>query len=250
VERVLDGLVLLLFLVLPVMLPGFPPEAAANPTVRSLIGYALAFLAVVLTVLIVLLVWPAAVVRTTERVVARLPWGSARRAVDALEAFLDALQIMRRPMLLVRAMIWSVGFWAFHGLSFYVAMAAFGIHEGYLAAMFTEAAVGFGVALPSAPGFFGTFHFAASSALEGVYGIEPARALAFAYGYHLGGFFPVTLIGLWYARRVGLSLRQMGRTETRVERAVEAKHPESTEMLRAHHKEKGGVPGRGPEPGP
>jgi uncharacterized protein (TIRG00374 family) len=231
-ERVLDGVVLRLFLVLPILLPGFPPEAAGNPTVRALVKSALLGLVVILVVLTVLLLWPATVVRTAERVITRLPFGSARRAVDALEAFLDALKVVRHPALLLLALLWSIGFWAFHAISFYLAMAAFGIHHGFLAALFTEASVGFAVAIPSAPGFFGTFHAGASAALEGVYGVEPARALAFAYSYHLGGFFPVTFIGLWYARRVGISLSEMGKSETRVERDVEAKHPEAAELLR------------------
>jgi hypothetical protein len=231
VERVLDGAVLLLFLLLPALLPGFPAEAEASGAVRAVLGGATLALTLVLSVLAVLLLWPAQMVRTAERLLARLPKRAARRGVDALVAFLDALQVMRRPGPLIQAAFWSLAFWSWHGVSFYLGMAAFGVHEGFLAAIFTEATVGFGVALPSAPGFFGTFHAAASWALGGVYGVEAARSLAFAYGYHLGGFFPVTFIGLWYARRFGVSLRDMGTSERRVERDVEARHPEAAELL-------------------
>jgi hypothetical protein len=130
--------------------------------------------------------------------------------------------IMRNPRLLALGFAWTLGFWAWHGLSFWLAMLAFDIHTGFMSAIFTEALVGFGVALPAAPGFFGTFHFSANVALSEVYGVPEAQSLAFAFGYHFGGWVPITAIGLWYAWKLGLSLGDVGAAEERVERAVEA----------------------------
>jgi 4-diphosphocytidyl-2-C-methyl-D-erythritol kinase len=230
VERVLDGVVLITFLLLPPLLPGFPGAGATGGAVGGLIRGMVLVLGLILVLIVALMIWPTRVVAFAERVLGRLPGKAAKRSVGALEAFIEALQVLRRPSLLVQALLWSFAFWSWHGLSFWLGMAAFGIHEGFLAAIFTEAAVGFGVALPSAPGFFGTFHAAAAWALEGVYGVEAARSLAFAYGYHLGGFFPVTIIGLWYARRMGLSLRDMGRSDRRVEEELEVAHPFAVEV--------------------
>jgi hypothetical protein len=100
-------------------------------------------------------------------------------------------------------------------------MLAFGIDTGFVSAIFTEAVVGFGVALPAAPGFFGTFHFSANVALSDIYGVPEAQSLAFAFGYHFGGWVPITAIGLWYAWRLGLSLGEMSSAEERVEEEVE-----------------------------
>jgi hypothetical protein len=165
------------------------------------------------------------VVRAVERLARVLPATTRQPVLDALTAFLDALGVVRSPVLLAQAFLWTLGFWAFHGLSFWLGMLAFGIHAGPVAAYFTEAVVGFGVAVPAAPGFFGTFHFAVAFALDTVYGVDATTALAFAYGYHLGGFIPVTLIGLWYAHQLGLSLGDVRASESRVEAAVEAEHP-------------------------
>jgi 4-diphosphocytidyl-2C-methyl-D-erythritol kinase len=230
VERVLDGVVLLLFLLLPPLIPGFPDAGSGSAPLRTVLGGASFGLALILAVLGTLFLWPSAVLGVSGRLLRRVPEHVGRRALGALEAFLEALQVMRRPALLMQATLWSFAFWTWHAISFWLGMAAFGIREGFAAALFTEAAVGFGVALPSAPGFLGTFHAAAAWALEGVYGVDAARSLAFAYGFHLGGFIPVTLIGLWYARRVGLSLREMGRTEEAVERDLEV---EGAQLVRA-----------------
>jgi len=232
VERILDALVLLGLIVGATLSPGFPQADVfgSGPLGTALTGVGL-LLAILVPGLVVLLFWPRPCVRLAGRLAARLPRDLARPAVDALEALLGSLEILRRPRLLALAAVWSVGFWVFHGLSFWLGMAAFDIHLGLGAAFFTEGVVGFGVALPSAPGFFGTFHASANWALTDVYGVEPARSLAFAFGYHLGGWIPITAIGLWYAWRMGLSLSDVGRSEERVEEAVEAEHPEAIAAL-------------------
>ena len=53
-----------------------------------------------------------------------------------------------------------------------------------------------GVAIPAGPGFLGTFQLGAMIALNGVFNITEGTTLAFALGYHLGGVFPITFIGI------------------------------------------------------
>ncbi|MEJ2539774.1 MAG: lysylphosphatidylglycerol synthase transmembrane domain-containing protein [Gemmatimonadota bacterium] len=220
VERMLDGLVLGGFLVLTVLSPGFPELAPGSGMTQVLQG-ALTLVGIVLLGLLVLLIAPLWVKRVVGWVGRFLPQSTARLLDDALAAFLGSLDVVRSPSLLFQGFAWTVGFWTWHGLSFYLGMLAFGIDVGLVAAFFTEAVVGFGVALPAAPGFFGTFHVSAQFALERVYGADPSSTLAFAYGYHLGGFIPVTLVGLWFIRSVGLSMGEMTRSEEAVEEAIE-----------------------------
>jgi 4-diphosphocytidyl-2C-methyl-D-erythritol kinase len=234
VERVLDGLTLLAFLLFAVSWSTFPASGVLEGTaVGTAVDWVVFTLVVLTGGMIVLLLRPRPFVRIAERAAARLPGDFARPLVDALEAFLDSLDILRRPWLLLQAVLWSVGFWLFHGVSFYLGMLAFGIRppDPFVAALFTEAVVGFGVAVPSAPGFFGTFHWAADWALSDVYGVESARSLAFAFGYHFGGWIPITFIGMWYAGKLGLSLGDVRSSEARVEAAVEADHPDAARLL-------------------
>ena len=221
VERFMDGIVLLLFLVLPVFTPGFPGGALSSGAGAVLLRGGVVAVAVVLVALVVMAVWPRGFVRSAERVAGFFPEAVARPIVGGLEAFLGSIAIMRDPRLLTLGFAWSFFFWSFHGVSFWLAMLAFGIDTGFVSAIFTEAVVGFGVALPSAPGFFGTFHFAANLALSDVYGVPEAQSLAFAFGYHFGGWIPITAIGLWYAWKLGISLGEVGAAEERVETAIE-----------------------------
>jgi uncharacterized protein (TIRG00374 family) len=221
VERFLDGVALLLFLVLPVFLPGFPMAGAlASGTGGVLLRAGVVAVAVVLVALVVMAVWPRTFVRLAERGARVLPGAGAQRILGGLDAFLGSVAIMRDARLIALGLAWSLFFWAWHAASFWLGMLAFGIDTGFASALFTMSVVGFGVALPSAPGFFGTFHFAANVALSDVYGVPEPQSLAFAFGYHFGGWVPITLIGLWYAWKLGISLGDVGTAEQKVDVAV------------------------------
>lgn len=222
IERFLDGVVLLLFLILPILSPGFPSGVLSGGAGGAVLRAGVVAVSMVLVALVVMAIWPRGFVRVAERVASYLPKAIERPIVNGLESFLGSIAIMRDPKLLGLGLAWSILFWGWHGISFWLGMLAFGIDTGFVSAVFTEAVVGFGVALPSAPGFFGTFHFAANVALSDVYGVPEAQSLAFAFGYHFGGWVPITLIGLWYAWRLGFSIGEVGSAEAEVEGAVEA----------------------------
>lgn len=226
VERFLDALTILLFTFLVLVAPGFPRDAAGEGgTIALALRGAAVGVAILVVGLAVLLIWPRKVVALAERVAARLPGNGGRLVVDALKAFLDGLGALQDPRLLVQAVAWSLFIWAWNSFGFWVAFRAFGIHLDMVAAVFVNSAVALFVAVPSAPGFFGTWHLAARVALSDIYGVPVSQALSYAVGFHLGGFFPVTLMGLYYAWRLGLSMGEVGGAETAVEEAVEAEHP-------------------------
>ena len=212
VERFLDAIVLVTLFLVPMALPSFPgADGLLSGAFGGMLRGTFGLLAIFLAGLAVLLIFPEPIVRLAERFFVRLPGGWGPRTVVALESFLRALKVLRHPVLLTKAVVWSYAFWLWHGLSFWLGFKAFGIDVGFAAAVFTEAVVGFAVAIPAAPGFFGTFQLGADLALSGVYGIAEPSALAFAFGYHLGGFFPITIIGLYYAWSIGFSVKDVRR---------------------------------------
>lgn len=232
VERFMDGVMLLAFLLVPLVTPGFPGVGALTTGLGGVILKA-GVLAVigVMFALVFMAVWPAHFVRLAEWFARFLPTRVARPLVGALESFLDSIAIMRDPKLLTLGFAWTAFFWTWHAMSFWLGMMAFGIDTGFVSAIFTEAVVGFGVALPSAPGFFGTFHASADFALSTVYGVETSQSLAFAFGYHFGGWVPITLIGLYYAWALGLTLGDVGSAEERVEDGIEEERSDTRESV-------------------
>jgi uncharacterized protein (TIRG00374 family) len=222
VERFLDGVVLLLFLVLPALSAGFPAADALSQgwgglILRAAIGAVLA----VMVLLFMMAAWPRQLVRMAEWMGSHLPEKIAGPVIRGLETFLDAIAIMRDPKLLFLGFAWTLLFWTWHAVSFWLGMLAFGIDTGVVSAVFVEAVVGFGVAIPAAPGFIGTFHASAKFALSDVYGVADPEALAFAFGYHFGGWIPITAIGLWYAWKLGLSIGDVGTAEEQFEKEAQ-----------------------------
>lgn len=225
VERFLDGLVIVTYLFVAIAVPGFPSNPSlGDVSLGAVIRATTLLLAAFLGFMVLLLLFPKPLVRLVERLARHLPGNFSRRVVDAMEAFLDGLRLLQSPRLLLAAVVWTLAVWAWQALAFWVGFQAFGIHVGYDAALFTNAIVAFAVGIPAAPGFFGTFHMGARLALS-VYGVPAASTLAFAFGFHLGGFIPVTVIGLYYAWQLGISLGEVEESEEKVEEAVEADHP-------------------------
>ncbi len=222
VERFLDGVAVFSLLAVALLHPSFPTEAtvAGRPLATLMTGIVIV-LGAVLAVVVALLLFPRLFLRVAEGVGRILPDRAARLLVEGLRSFLGGLTSLRDPRLLLGALAWSFVFWGWNAVSFWLAMHAFGIEEGYTTALFVQAIIALGVSVPSAPGFFGTFHAAAVVALTEVYAVGESATLAFAFGYHLGGFIPVTVLGLWYAGRMGLSMRELGHAEEAVEGAVE-----------------------------
>jgi hypothetical protein len=223
IERLLDALFLVTMLFAAMALPDFPAwpgDAETNyPAIARGIGITLGLLAVVLFGLVL---WPRPTVRAFEAVANRiLPRALRRPVVDALEAFLAGAGILRNARLLIESIAWTIFLWLVNALSFYVAFLAFDIQLSFTAALFFQSCLAFAVSVPSAPGFWGLYEGAARVVLSGLWGIEASKVLGFALGFHIAGFLPVTLIGLWYAWRLGFSLRRVAHSEEEVEEAVE-----------------------------
>ncbi|NLG63646.1 MAG: flippase-like domain-containing protein [Candidatus Cloacimonetes bacterium] len=220
IERLFDGIFVVLLLFVAVSLPGFPVvETNTYLAVARGLGVMIALAVIILT----LLVWqPVRAVRVFQRiVVVLLPKKLERPLVDALEAFLAGVSSLRNPWLVLRVSAWSLVLWLFNAVGFYVGLFAFGMHLPFEAALFLQSAVALAVSIPSGPGFFGPFEGATRLVLVDIFGADRAQALAYAIGFHLAGFIPITLIGLFYAWRLGLSLREVAETEEVVEERVE-----------------------------
>jgi uncharacterized protein (TIRG00374 family) len=77
--------------------------------------------------------------------------------------------------------------------------------ETLVASWITLAAVGMAVAIPSAPGFFGTYHAACKLALE-PFGVAPETAVALGTLLHAVFWVTLTLLGLFVLRSRSTSL--------------------------------------------
>ena len=210
VERLLDGGVIFLLLFMALYSPSLPvgplpAELAAAARATA------AILAVALLVSLAVLARPAQSLLVVELLCSRLPLGRLGAALSRIVGGVaEGLASMRGWRLMLPALAWSVCVWFVQVLSFWLGFVAFDIRLPFAAAFLAAAAAALAAAIPAAPGYVGTLQAAVSISLVQVFGADPEAVLACAVGWHAANLPPITLIGLWYGRRLGVSLARPG----------------------------------------
>jgi uncharacterized membrane protein YbhN (UPF0104 family) len=113
---------------------------------------------------------------------------------------------------LIAVAFWSLAVWATGAASFWIGFSAFGIEVPWSAAMLLQSTLSFGVAVQFSPGFFGQFEAVCRLTLA-LYAVGVGPAVSYAFGFHLGGFIPITLLGLWSLSRAHLHLADLRMSE-------------------------------------
>jgi hypothetical protein len=200
VERVLDSLCIVLILGVLIFLVNVPPQVEIAAMII------LAIDVVGISVLVAIAAAPdrcrAVIARLTRR------WPSMRqRALRVLDTFLHGLDGIRTVRQLPALLASTVMVWVLPAAAAWAGLRAASLDLPPLAGWVVLAFVGLGVSIPSAPGYFGVFHFAAVKAVD-LYGVPETVALGFAIVFHASQFIPVTLAGWVCLMREHLSLSE------------------------------------------
>jgi len=210
VERVFDALMMLALMAVAIVSPSFPANTVVQGRSLSGLASAAALLFGAILVLALLVVhrpapWLALVGRVTHRL---LPARVADRLTHWAEGIVDGLAVLKNPARFAGVVAWSIVVWVVNAAAFAVCFRAFGLEVPLEAALLLQGIIGFGVAVPSTPGFVGVFE-AATRITLGIYAVDPSRAVSYALTYHLTTFLPITLLGLWSLSRLHLRLGEL-----------------------------------------
>jgi glycosyltransferase 2 family protein len=146
----------------------------------------------VVLVLVLAVVLAAARMYTRRRDRGRLASRSVLRRI--LRDVLDGLsEPMGRRRLAAALLLSAVAWFAYAGAAI-CAGRSVGFHLGLVDALFTTAVLNLGAAIPSSPGFVGTYQWLGVVSL-GAAGIAHAEALAFAILLQAVWYVPTTLLG-------------------------------------------------------
>lgn len=204
IERILDGITVLVLLGLGLVLAHLPPDlTVANVN----IGQAATSFGLIMVVgvagALTLVMRPAWIEAIVRRV---LPFP---RVADPLlriaRGLADGLSALRSPGRFASALGWSFALWLLNAFGYYVAFRAFGIEVNYAGALVMQGILLIGIAAPSTPGYVGVFEAAITASLA-LFGVRNDAALAYAVAFHVISFFPITLLGFWSLTRVPFSL--------------------------------------------
>ncbi len=200
VERALDVAALLTIFILATRLaPGIAPAAVVHAAMLLLCGAigALIVLAVAESSLA-----PGGFVERALR-----PWPKVHRLLEQLAL---GAAVLRSPLAAAQAAALSLTLWTVDAALYWAGAYALGLGGvmDFPRAILTLSWAGAVSAIPAAPGALGTFEAFVASILR-TFGAAPEAALAYALMTHMIMYLLVTVTGLVFLSREGVSLAQL-----------------------------------------
>ncbi len=210
VERVVDMIALIAIFGLAVLIHPIVEGSEAARLVRRG-ATAMIVGAATLTVLMVMLERQPRLARAlVARLPARLPARLRERAAAMLDHFIDGLALFRDLPRLLWVFALSFVMFGVVALSLTASMWAFRIQAPWYAGPVMLVITAIGIMVPAAPGYIGTMNIACKVGLR-LFGVGAETSVPFSWFYWAGQWLPITLVGLLYLRREGLSLASLGR---------------------------------------
>ncbi|MGH7519698.1 MAG: lysylphosphatidylglycerol synthase transmembrane domain-containing protein [Gemmatimonadales bacterium] len=216
VERVFDGLIMLGLMAVAIAAPSFPSHAlVGGRSLATIATSAAALFGALLLLALVIVHRPAPWLRLFERVARRLlPERIAGRVVSGGEGIIAGLSVLKSPGRFAGVVFWSLVLWIKNAAAFAICFRAFGLDVPLEAALLLQGIIGFGVAVPSTPGYAGVFEAATLVTLR-LYGVDSNLAVSYALTYHVTTFLPITVLGFWSLSRLHLKLGELSKAAER-----------------------------------
>ncbi len=211
IERVFDGLVMLLFVFLAL------PFAPMPAQYRNLV--------IVLTALMVaaaaLFIWMAV---RPQRIAVAYGWFAERllpqrirpRVDNLYTRFMEGLASLGHGEAVLMIFATSVIIWLIETVKYWFVMHAFDFQVSFIVLMLMNGLVNLATTLPSAPGYIGTFDTPGIETLA-AFGIERNLAASYTITLHAALWLPVTLVGAYYFWREQLRWDDFSQARTQIE---------------------------------
>jgi uncharacterized protein (TIRG00374 family) len=199
VERILDGIVMLTFILVALVFGGLPAAEA----IRPIAIFAAPVFVVALGVFFYFALHPDQLRRLVTDIAGRLPERFSAPILRLSGDAIDGLTALRTPADALGAILFSYGSWMLEATVYYLAAIAFGLPVDYLTMLLVVGVVNLAGLIPASPGQFGVYEFFVITILTAV-GVVESQAIAYAFSVHLVIWLPVTLVGFYILWRRGL----------------------------------------------
>ena len=204
-ERIFDGLVMLLFVF--ATLPFAPLPEGFRLVV---IAFSLVF-AVALALFFGLAARPERMARLYAYAVDRLaPEGLRPRIHGLFDRFVQGLQSLRSPREMTTIFLTSTVIWLGETTKYWFVMHAFDFNVPFPLLMLMTAVVNLATTIPSTPGYIGTFD-APGIAILTQFGVEQAIATGYTLVLHGALWLPITLLGAFFMLRESIGWNDLAR---------------------------------------
>jgi len=161
-----------------------------------------------IAILFLLSLYPKKAGAVFEKLLFVFPHHLRDKLVNLLHSFISGLQVFDHKIKLLWVGVLSLIIWLLNAASIYVLCYSFDIGLSYAGACFVTVCIALAVALPQAPGFIGVFHIATQKSLD-VFGVGLSSAQSFAILLWAVSVIPVTVAGLLFLWREGISFGEI-----------------------------------------
>ena len=211
VERIFDGVIMLLFVFVSLPLTPMPEELRRVVVLFSLLFFG------ALAVFFVIAASPARSQTVYNWFIARLvPPRFQDLARGVLDHFMDGLHCLRSGRDVLMIFVTSLVIWLAETVKYWFVMHSFDFSVPFYVLMLMNGVVNLATTIPSAPGYVGTFDAPGIEVLE-QFGVGRAVATSYTLVLHAALWLPITLLGFYYMGRESISWEDFG-IAARIER--------------------------------
>jgi uncharacterized protein (TIRG00374 family) len=204
VERIFDGVIMLLFVFVSLPLTPMPAELRQVVVLFSLLFFG------ALAVFFVIAASPARSQAVYNWFIARLvPPRFQDLARGLLDRFMDGLHCLRSGRDILMIFVTSLVIWLAETVKYWFVMHSFDFSVPFYVLMLMNGVVNLATTIPSAPGYVGTFDAPGIKVLE-QFGVDRAIATSYTLVLHAALWLPITLLGFYYMGRESVSWEDFG----------------------------------------
>lgn len=189
VERIFDSFTVLAIAIIILFFTDLPPWMIKS----SIIFFLLAL--VMFCFIIFLILRRDAALKLINGILRKLPGKFAHKIDELIHHFIDGFQIITNIKLFLYLFFLSALIWLVDVLAIYMLLESFGFGLPVMASFVLMIILIVGIAIPTAPGYMGNWHFACVLALS-LFGLAKAEALSFALVYHFLSMIIVVVLGV------------------------------------------------------
>lgn len=188
-ERAFDGFSVLFLFVVTLFFCPYPPYITR-------IGYTVAGIyLIIIAILISMRIWKKQLVRLVEILSSRLPDRISKSLVKYTHSFISGFDVLKNGWDVIIISFYSLILWIASAFTFYFMLLGCHItHIPFIGSVFILIVVAIGIAVPSSPGYVGTFQYFIILALS-VFNVDKTTALSYSIVLHTIQFVVTIVIG-------------------------------------------------------
>ncbi len=196
VERIFDGLVMLLFVFV-----ALPTAPFLTDTLRATVIIGSLVFCGALIVFLLLAARPVFAARMYNPLIDRFVPERFREPLRGfIDRFMTGLASLRDLRHVVMIFFTSILIWLLETVKYWFVMHAFNFEVSFFTLMLMNGVVNLATTLPAAPGYIGTFDTPGIEVLA-AFGVNRALATAYTLVLHAALWLPITLLGFYYMAR-------------------------------------------------